>query len=50
MERETVKQRVYRIELESGHKMIYLASEPITRTEAGKRIRAKFRMGGKFIK
>lgn len=43
-------QRVYRIQLDSGHKLIYLASEPITRKEAGKRIRDKFRMGGKFIK
>lgn len=47
---EQPKQRVYRIQLESGHKMIYLADEPITRAEAGKRIRIKFRQGGKFIK
>lgn len=42
--------RVYRAQLETGEKMIYLASEPITRKEAGKRIREKFKRGGKFIK
>jgi len=47
---EQRKQRVYRIQLETGERMIYVASEEITRTEAGKRIREKFRRGGKFVK
>lgn len=43
-------ERVYRVELENGKRMIYVASELITRQEAGKRLREKFHQGGRFIK
>lgn len=42
--------RTFNIELESGHKLIYIADGYITYAEAGKRIRQKFNQVGKFIK
>lgn len=42
--------RVFKVELESGQQMIYIADAEITKQEAGKRLRAKFGMGGKFIR
>lgn len=43
-------QRTYTVQLDSGHRLIYIASEPITRAEAGKRLREKFRQSGRFVR
>lgn len=40
----------FNVQLETCEKMIYRADGFITREEAGKRIRAKFGRGGRFIK
>lgn len=42
--------RTFRVELASGHKLIYIADGHITYEEAGRRLREKFRQSGKFIK
>lgn len=41
--------RMFNVQLDSGHKLIYISDGYITKSEAGKRIRAKFQQGGKFI-
>lgn len=42
--------RTFNVTLDSGHKLIYIPSEPITYQEAGRRLREKFRQSGKFVR